>query len=124
MDTLQTLGLFLQHVDSTWVWRYNTYLTTKERTMSVNISQITRVYNGKTGCLCGCGGKYSTNPAFRELVGKERGYDVWDEECNERSVKIIAKKVLTHPNAVQDGDCVYVEDRVANKMQIVWFAKQ
>jgi hypothetical protein len=84
-------------------------------------TDITRVYNGKSGCLCGCGGKYTTNPRFKELVSKERGYPVSDDECNERSVKIIAKKVLTNPNVVYDGNCAYVEDRAANKMQIVWF---
>jgi hypothetical protein len=82
---------------------------------------ITRVYNGKGGCMCGCNGKYTTNPAFKELVSKERGYPVGDDECNIRSVKIIAKKVLTNPNAVWEKDCVYVEDRAANKMQVVWF---
>ena len=87
----------------------------------LDISKITRVYNGKQGCMCGCNGKYTTNPDFQALVGKERGYAVSDDECNERSVKIIAKKVLTNPNVVYDGNCAYVEDRAANKMQIVWF---
>jgi hypothetical protein len=85
------------------------------------MSNVTRVYNGKIGCMCGCNGKYSTNPAYREHVGAERGYPVSDDEVSERSVKIIAKKVLTNPNAVWEGDCVFVEDRVANKMQVVWF---
>jgi hypothetical protein len=85
------------------------------------MSNVTRVYNGKIGCMCGCNGKYSTNPAYREHVGTERGYPVSDDEVSERSVKIIAKKVLTNPNAVWEGNCVFVEDRVANKIQVVWF---
>ena len=87
----------------------------------LNINNIVKVYNGKFGCMCGCNGKYSTNPAYKEEVGKWRGYPVSDDECSERSVKIIAKKVLSNPKAVWDGNCVYVEDRVANKMQVVWF---
>ena len=89
--------------------------------MSLNIDNVTRVYNGKIGCMCGCGGKYSTNPAYRETVGRERGYAVSDDEVSERSVKIIAKKVMMNPNKVFEDKCVYVEDRVANKMQVVWF---
>lgn len=87
----------------------------------LDVSKITRVYNGKGGCMCGCNGKYSTNPAHKEHVSKQRGYLVSDDECSLRSVKIIAKKVLTNPNAIYDGKCVYVEDKVANKIQVVWF---
>ena len=91
--------------------------------MSINIENVTRVYNGKIGCMCGCGGKYSTNPAYKEEVGKWRGYPVSDDECSERSVKIITKKVMMNPNKVFEDNYVYVEDRVANKMQVVYFKK-
>jgi hypothetical protein len=87
----------------------------------LNIENITRVYNGKIGCMCGCNGKYTTNPRWKETVGKERGYPVSDDECSERSVKIITKKVLSNPNNVWEDDCVYVEDKVANRIQVVWF---
>ena len=90
----------------------------------LNIRGITRVYNGKIGCMCGCKGKYTTNPAFKEYVGKERGYPVSDDECNERSLKIIAKKVLSNPNVQWEDKYAYVEDRVANKMQVVYFIAQ
>jgi hypothetical protein len=87
----------------------------------ISLQQVTRVYNGKIGCMCGCNGKYTTNPAYKEYVGKERGYPVSDDECNMRSVKIMAKKVLTNPNVVWETDCAYVEDRESNKMQVIWF---
>lgn len=90
----------------------------------IDINNITRVYNGKLGCMCGCNGKYSTNPQFQELVGKERGYPVSDDEVSLRSVKIIAKKVLSNPNAVREGNYVYVEDRsagYAGRIQVVYF---
>jgi hypothetical protein len=89
--------------------------------MSLNTQNITRVYNGKIGCMCGCNGKYSTNPAYREEVGTWRGYPVSDEEVSLRSVKIIAKKVLSNPNAIKEGNYFYVEDRVANRIQVVYF---
>jgi hypothetical protein len=87
-----------------------------------DISKVTRVYSGKIGCMCGCLGKYSTNPAYRERVGAERGYDVSDDEVSERSVKIIAGKVLSNPSAIREDNYVYVEDRARNKMQVVYFA--
>ena len=92
--------------------------------MSVNISGITKVYNGKIGCMCGCNGKYSVNPAFQEYVSKWRGYPVSDEDCNERSVKIIAKKVLSNPNTVFEDNYAFVEDRVRNRIQVVYFKKE
>lgn len=91
----------------------------------LNIQNVTRVYNGKlNACMCGCSGKYSTNPAYREHVGKERGYPVSDEEVSERSVRIIAKKVLSNPNAKWADNHVVLEDAsagYAGKIQVVWF---
>ena len=87
----------------------------------MDISKIVKVYNGKCGCMCGCNGKYSTNPAYKEEVGAWRGYPVSDDECSERSVKIITKKVMMNPNKVFEDNYVYVEDKVANKIQVVYF---
>ncbi len=88
--------------------------------MSVYIGNIVKVYNGKRGCMCGCNGKYSYTEDGAKNFGP--GYDVTDS-INERSVKIIAKKVLSHPEAnfKESPDYVFVEDRVANKIQIVYF---
>jgi hypothetical protein len=62
----------------------------------VDISNITKVYSGKAGtCMCGCRGKYSYTAHGAAEDGP--GYDV-SESINERSVKIIAKKVLSNPN--------------------------
>jgi len=82
-------------------------------------TDITRVYNGKQGCMCGCNGKYTTNPRFKELVGKERGYAVDNDECNERIVKIIAGKVLRNPNVKYEGNYAYLEQ--GNRIQVVYF---
>ena len=86
----------------------------------MDISNIVKVYNGKIGCMCGCNGKYSYTQDGAENYGP--GYDVTDS-VNERSVKILAKKVLNNPNANRDesAEYVFVEDRVANKIQVVYF---
>jgi len=62
---------------------------------AVNISNITKVYNGKIGCMCGCNGKYSYTA--HGAVNDNPGYDV-SNSINERSVKIIAGKVLRNSN--------------------------
>ena len=44
---------------------------------------------------------------------------------NERSVKILAKKVLSNPqaNRAESNEYVFVEDRANNKIQVVYFKK-
>ena len=80
---------------------------------------VYKVYSGKAGrCACGCSGKYSYTA--QGAVEQSPGYDVTDS-INERSVKIIANKVLRNPNVQYEGNYAYVEDRVANKMQVVYF---
>ena len=62
----------------------------------VDISNIAKVYSGKDGrCMCGCSGKYSYTASG--AVEQNPGYDVSDS-VNERSVKIIAGRVLRNPN--------------------------
>jgi hypothetical protein len=87
----------------------------------LNISKIAKVYNGRIGCMCGCKGKYSYT--VHGAVEDAPGYDVSDS-VNERSVRIIAKKVLANPNAKWEDNLVYVEDRAANKIQVVFFKEQ
>jgi hypothetical protein len=62
---------------------------------------VYKVYSGKNGCMCGCLGKYSYTAAG--AVEHSPGYDVTDS-INERSVKIIANKVMRDPNKkIEDG---------------------
>lgn len=84
----------------------------------MDISNIVKVYSGKCGCMCGCNGKYSYTADGAANHGP--GYDVSDS-VNERSVKIIAGKVLKNPAAVREGDYVFVEDRARNRIQVVYF---
>jgi hypothetical protein len=97
------------------------FLVNKERAM--DISNVVKVYNGKMGCMCGCKGKYSYTANGAENHGP--GYDVSDR-VNERSVKLIARKVLANPNAnrTESPNYVFVEDRARGKIQVVFFAEQ
>ena len=87
----------------------------------LDISKIVKTYSGKVGCMCGCLGKYSYTADGAANHGP--GYDVTNS-INERSVRIIAKKVLSNPNVKFESDYAFVEDRVANKMQMVVFKEQ
>ena len=87
----------------------------------LNVDRIVKVYNGRCGCMCGCNGKYSYTADGAK--NHSPGYDVSDA-VNERSVRIIAKKILSNPNVVFEGDYAFVEDRARNKMQMVVFKEQ
>jgi hypothetical protein len=84
----------------------------------MDISKIVKVYNGRIGCMCGCLGKYSYTAMGAEQHSP--GYDVTNA-VNERSVRIIARKVLNNPNVKFERNFAFVEDRVANRMQMVVF---
>ena len=84
----------------------------------LNVSNIVKVYNGRCGCMCGCNGKYSYTADGAKNHGP--GYDV-SNSVNERSVLIMAKKILANPNVQYEGDYAFVEDRKRNKMQMVVF---
>ena len=84
----------------------------------LDISKIVKTYSGRIGCMCGCLGKYSYTADGAANHGP--GYDVSDS-VSERSVKIIAKKVLSNPSVQWMDGIAFVEDRAANKMQAIYF---
>lgn len=67
---------------------------------------VYKVYSGKMGCMCGCLGKYSYTA--NGAVNHGPGYDVSDK-VSERSVKIIANKVLRNSNKKIEDGIAYVE---------------
>jgi hypothetical protein len=89
--------------------------------MMLDISKITKVYSGRIGCMCGCRGKYS----YTELGAKNDnpGYDVSDK-VNERSVRIIANKVLNSPYIVTEGNMAYIQDYTTHRIRAVYFTGQ
>ena len=87
----------------------------------LDVNRIVKVYNGRIGCMCGCLGKYSYTADGAKNHGP--GYDVTDS-INERSVRIMAKKILANPNVVFENDYAFVEDRVSNRMQAIYFKEQ
>lgn len=84
----------------------------------LHISKITKVYSGRIGCMCGCLDKYSYTQAGAQ--NDHPGYDVSDK-VNERSVRIIANKVLNRPDIITEGNIAYVLDKSKNRIRAVYF---
>ena len=84
----------------------------------MDISNITKVYSGKAKtCMCGCAGKYSYTAHGAAEDGP--GYDVSDS-VNERSVKIIAGKVLRNNNT-DTSDAGYAILEQNGRVLVVFF---
>lgn len=83
--------------------------------MATDISNIEKVYSGKRGCMCGCKGKYSYNEGAH--------FESWQAPngANVRSVKIIAGKVLNHPNKKDKDGMTVVEEN--DRIMVVWYKK-
>lgn len=76
---------------------------------------VYKVYSGRIGCMCGCLGKYSYTA--RGAVEQSPGYDVSDK-VNERSVKIIANKLLRNPNTKRDEGTLVLEQN--GRILVAW----
>ena len=82
----------------------------------LDTTRIAKVYSGRRGCMCGCLGKYSYTA--HGAVESNPGYDVSDA-VNERSVKIIAKKVMSNPAVQYEENYAFVE--TDTRIQVVYF---
>lgn len=69
------------------------------------LANVEKVYSGRLGCMCGCRGKYSY------ARGCEEGYD---DQVNERSVKILFNKVMNNPAHKVEDNCAFVETDTRN----------
>jgi hypothetical protein len=64
-----------------------------ESTSPIDVSKVYSVYVGKDGCRCGCRGTYSYASAHREFASKNRGYEVTDDEINDKRIASMTKKI-------------------------------
>lgn len=79
----------------------------------MDISNIEKVYSGRVGCMCGCRGKYSYNEGVKR--------EDWQGKVSVRSVKVMAKKVLSDPRVVVERSFAYVQDTERGTMKVVYF---
>lgn len=77
----------------------------------VILENVVDAYNGNVGCMCGCNGDYAYASAHREFAGKDRGYEVDDDEVNDRKVKSRFNRMKKHNGPFLVGDnYVYFEE--------------
>jgi hypothetical protein len=79
--------------------------------------QVTKVYSGKMGCMCGCKGKYSYTAVG--AVEHNPGYDVSDK-VSERSVKVILGKLLRNANTKREDGMLFLEQD--GRILAAWYA--
>jgi hypothetical protein len=61
----------------------------------IKLSDVMSVYSGKAGaCCCGCAGKRTYAKAHQDVASKDRGYEVFDKECRDGTVKRIFNKAM------------------------------
>jgi hypothetical protein len=82
----------------------------------VELQKVYKVYSGKAGkCMCGCAGKYSYTADG--AVEHNPGYQ---PHVSERSVKIVAGKVLRNPNKIIEDGMAIVEEN--GRVLVAYFA--
>ena len=79
----------------------------------MNVSSIQKVYSGKMGCMCGCLGKYS----YTEGQGQE----AWQGKTNERTVRILAKKILLDPRVEWQDNIAFIDDEEKGTTKAIYF---
>ena len=101
---------------------------------AVVFENVTKAYNGKSGCMCGCRGKYRL-PSHSDVSAenKKTGYEAYEQaDVSDRSVKLAVKKI----NAVLatlseaelkagsreagiDDECAWIDD--GERTTVVYF---
>lgn len=82
---------------------------------TITPAEVMQVYSGKPGCMCGCKGKYSVNPAHRAAADKDRGYPHDDEDMKPGQVTRVLRLLQADPRAAYDADgYVHVPNAVRN----------
>jgi hypothetical protein len=98
--------------------------TTTMNNVKFKADFVRSVYSGKNGkCCCGCAGKHRYASALREEASKDRGYEVKDDEVNDRQVaKVVAimndRSIPFEKDGLQSD---YVAKVVGNRLYIAYF---
>ena len=89
---------------------------------TITPEQVLRAYSGKPGCMCGCLGKYSNNPAYKAQLDAERGYEQPATNRHMVQIKKVLKLLQGHPEAMlQDGNIIYLpRGAIENKNYVIY----
>lgn len=98
----------------------------------IKIEKVVMSYNGKSGCMCGCQGRYRIASSQNiQHINQVMGYDAYsDEDVSDRSIKIAIKKIQDAFETVKsmtedthfvgmDEQCAWVND--GDRTSVVYF---
>jgi hypothetical protein len=93
-----------------------------------DVSKIRAVYSGRKGCACGCRGKYTYASKFQAEASRDRGYEVTDDEVNDRTVKLIAGRVekIVRENCadwLMSEDSLFAVDTFNDRSYTIYFCE-
>jgi hypothetical protein len=87
--------------------------------MNIKIENVMQVYSGKSGCMCGCNGKYKIPTHMREVADKTRGYPHSDEDVSDIAVKRMFNRFMKEINSWKidmESRCVYRDNGSRNNV--------
>lgn len=90
----------------------------------IDLAKVAKVYSGRAGaCACGCSGKYSYAKQHQAWGSKNRGYEVKDEEVNDRTVKLIVNKIIKAAESGAGYNCEddFIFTTVGNRDYVAYF---
>ena len=87
-----------------------------------DFTKVTSVYSGKANrCCCGCSGKHYYKNETRKEAGKNRGYEIEDEEISDSMVKRIIKKIQENSN-IADNQKTYISIELSERLYIAYIS--
>lgn len=94
-------------------------------TIALDPADFMNVYSGRDGkCCCGCAGKYTYSDKATGRGAELRGYAIGDDEINERTFRMMLRKierVISSPEAEDLDECAqYVSVVAGNRLYIAY----
>lgn len=78
--------------------------------MEYTVDQVIKVYSGRSGCACGCRGKYSYSSRF-----EHEAPEYHTDAVNDRAVKNMFTRLMKDPDLQWDANVAYVETPTRTK---------
>ena len=90
--------------------------------MQIDITKVVKSYNGKSGCMCGCKGKYSlASTTSIDEANEATGYSAYDESnVSDRTVKIAVNKINKELAELGDISLPFETDHIGINDHNAW----
>ena len=93
--------------------------------IEIDFKDINKVYVGKPNtCMCGCAGEYTYTNNSKEYGTKDRGYEVTDDEVNDKKVDRLLKKFVKHPDAAENLSDYIFTKMIGRKQYTIYLMKK